>query len=443
MRRKIGSIIFCSLYVLGIVAFFIGLSSILTPLKDWLVRYEAAQPNYKRDEVFAQLFEKGDWESVYDLAKMQDTTFEDVDDFVIYMNNLTKGGELTCVETSAGLSGDKKFIVKLNDKKIATFLLTGGSKSQLEIAQWELSDVELFLTREASLVVQKLPGQTVYINGVALDDSYTIHRTTTLAEEYLPEGEHGYCLELQKVTGLWQIPDVQVKDEAGNAVALTYDEQSGIYTQTIPEMVLTDEQKLMAQDAAHSYCRYMINAADHKLWAYFNTECETYQEIIRFEQWTVQSYRGYDFSETKYDNFYQYSDNCFSVTVDMTLNVTRTNGSIKPYQLSSTLVFTKNADGKFLVTEMTNIDIQAKREQARLVFDQDGVQKVVWVDPANVKLELPAVTAPEGTTFKGWVTEEKTGEGELTLTIIFDAEGNLRLPADTTLKPMTLKPLFE
>ena len=408
MKKKIGSIIFCSLYVIAVVAFFIVLSKVIAPLKDWLVRYEDAQPNYKRDEVYSELFEKGDWERVYELAEMQDTTFEDVDDFVIYMNNMTKGGKLSCVETSAGLSGDKKFIVRINEKKFATFLLSGGSESQLEIVPWELKDVELFLMREASLIVEKLPGQTVYINGVPLDDSYTIHRTTTLAEEYLPEGERGYCLELQQVTGLWQLPQVQVKDEIGNEIELTYVEESGIYTQTIPQMTISEDQKYLAESAAHAYCRYMINASDHKLWAHFDTESETYKEIIRFEQWTVQSYRGYEFTETTFENFYQYSDECFSVTVDLTLNVTRTNGTIKPYHLRSTLIFSQNGEGRFLANMMTNLDIQTQFTQARLVFEQEDKKDIIWVDPANPKLELPTVTVPEGMTFKGWVTEEKS-----------------------------------
>ena len=53
--RKKGSVVFYSVYLIGILVFFMVLAALLTPLNDWLVRYEAAQPNHKRDEVFMQL----------------------------------------------------------------------------------------------------------------------------------------------------------------------------------------------------------------------------------------------------------------------------------------------------------------------------------------------------------------------------------------------------
>ena len=111
-RRKTGSIVFYSAYALGIVAFFIVLAAIIAPLKDWLIRYEASQPNHKRDEVFQQLFESGNWDQLYTLAGVENTAFEDKTVFAALMNDMVSAGELTCLETSAGLSGDKKFIVR-------------------------------------------------------------------------------------------------------------------------------------------------------------------------------------------------------------------------------------------------------------------------------------------------------------------------------------------
>lgn len=442
-RRKTGSIVFYSVYALGIIAFFIALAAIIAPLKDWLIRYEASQPNHKRDEVFQQLFESQDWDQLYELSGVENTAFEDKETFAALMNDMVSQGELSCLETSAGLSGDKKFIVKVDDEKLATFLLTGGAASEMEIGQWELKSVEVFLPTEASVTVQRLPGQTVYINGKALDDSYTIHRTTTLADSYLPEGESGFRLELQRVTGLWKQPQVEVRDEACNTVAITLDETTGIYTQQLPTFEITDEVKEVAQNTARAYCKYMINASGHELWKWFDEQSEAYKEIIRFEQWTVQSYQGYKFTETEYDDFYQYSEDCFSVVVDLTLKVTRGNGTIKPYHLRSTLVFAKNEYGKFHAIAMTNIDIQQKQEQVRLTFKQGDEEKTFWVDPAAPKLEVPAALTVEGKTFKGWVAESKDAAGKVTLTVVFDENGQLRLEEGKVLEAAVLTPLWE
>ena len=313
----------------------------------------------------------------------------------------------------------------------------------MEISQWELKSVEVFLPREASVTVQRLPGQTVYINGKALDDSYTIHRTTTLADNYLPAGESGFRLELQRVTDLWKQPQVEVKDAAGNTVALTLDEETGIYTQQLPTHTLTDEVKEIAMNTAHAYCKYMINASGHELWKWFDEDSEAYKEIIRFEQWTVQSYQSYKFTEIQYDDFYRYSEDCFSVVVDLTLNVTRGNGTIKPYHLRSTLVFARNEYGKFHAVAMTNIDIQEKQDEIKLTFRQGDAEQIIWVDPMNPKLEVPAQEAVEGKTFKGWVAEGKDADGKITLTVVFDENGQLRLEEGKTLVPMVLTPLWE
>ena len=59
-----GAIVFYSLYGVGVLAFLIALLVILNPLKDWLVRYEAAQPNHKKQEVYQEIFQAGNWEEL-------------------------------------------------------------------------------------------------------------------------------------------------------------------------------------------------------------------------------------------------------------------------------------------------------------------------------------------------------------------------------------------
>ena len=160
-RSKKGTIIFYSIYAAFIVIFFAAILLVMEPLRDWLIKYEASQPNHKRDQVFAELFEDPDWENIYRLAEVEDTDFENSRSFAACMESLVGDSELTCLETSAGLSGDKKFIVKLGDKKVASFSLIGGADSQTDIPQWELGKVEVFFARTESVLIDRLPGQTV------------------------------------------------------------------------------------------------------------------------------------------------------------------------------------------------------------------------------------------------------------------------------------------
>ena len=67
------------------------------------------------------------------------------------------------------------------------------------------------------------------------------------------------------------------------------------------------------------------------------------------------------------------------------------------------------------------------------------------VDAATGKLTPPAVTIPEGKVFSGWFTETVDENGNKTMSLAFlpDENGNVTLPVDNMLEPMTLHALFE
>ncbi len=447
-RNKRGTILFYSVYVLFVAAFFVALLCIMDPLKDWLVRYEASQPNHKRDEVFTQLFEDPDWKEIYQMAGVDDTAFENSESFANAMEKLVGDTKLTCLETSAGLSGDKKFIVKLGEEKIASFTLTGGAQSQTEIPEWKLGTVDVFFRRTKQVTVARFPGQTVLINGVALDDSYIISTTATLAENYLPEGVHGYRLEKLQVTDLLVEPEVTLKNPDGSTVSLSRDPETGIYAPALTEMAPTDEEKALALTATKTYGEYMIGKANlGAIQKLFDTNSQFYETIRRSELGWTQSGASYGFTEPEYSDFYRYSDTLFSIRLDMTLQQTRFDGSVKNYNLNNTLFFQKNDQGKWLVMEATNVAVQEAVTQVRIVFKQNDGSVITdqMVDADVGTLTLPAVTAPEGKVFAGWVKQEINSAGQTTLTVVFEPaqDNTVHLPSGNLLDPAVLYPLFE
>ena len=447
-KHSKGTIVFYSIYIAFILIFFILLACLLVPLRDWLIRYEASQPEGKRNEVFSQLFEDPDWEQLYTMAGVQDTTFENKTSYATYMESLVGDQELICLETSAGLSGNKKYIIRLGDQKIASFLLINGAKNKTDIPEWELGPVEVFFSSNQSVLVEKLPAQTVYINGVALDDSYTVRIIRTAADKYLPAGLSGYCMEQQLVTGLMTQPQVTVKAPNGQAVPVTYNEQRGVYVVDNPLPEASAAEKELALNAVQAYAKYMIQKVPlADVTKLFDSSTSTYTAIVTSDNRWMQSYASYNFTPAQYKNYYRYSDTLFSIYIDVTLNVVRHNGSVKEYPLSNTLFFRKNNNGKWLVTEMTIVDVQQRQEQVRLCFqDQNGtVLDDKFVDAKTQTLTLPSVTAPEGKVFRGWVREDMDDQGNTTLTVVFDSSAGttVYLPQDYTLEPMVLKAFFE
>ncbi len=437
-----GTFLFYACYFGFILLFLIVILCLLFPLRNWLVKYESSQPSYMRQQIYEEYFANPDWEKIYTVSGTQDTAFDNKTTYAAYMSQLVGDKKLTCLETSAGLSGDKKYVIKLDDLKIASFTLTGGADSDTEIPQWRLADMEIFFIGSNSAIIEKLPDQTVYINGVALDDTYTIRSVSTLAEDWLPDGVHGYKRIQQQVTGLLTEPTVLVKNADGSIANVTKNPETGVYQQSYESQIATTEEKALALNAAQTYGLYMIrriNAGD--LAKHFASNANAYRTITQSELGWTQAHSSYAFGEATYKNYYRYSDTLFSIHIDITLTLTRTNNSQKDHPISCTLFFTNTKNG-WMVTEMTNQDVQTLRQQVRIRFmDKDTVLLDQMVDANTKKLTFPALE----NTPTAWATKEIDASGAIIMTPVYtpDASNEIIIPAGTTLEPQTLYALYE
>lgn len=451
---RLGSVIFYTFYFMFIFLFFVASFFGLKWLQGWLVDYEAAQPTVKCEEVFNKYFANPDWSALYELSGAQDSQFEGKDAFVAYMENKVGDQELTYLETSAGLSLDKdyqikKYIVQLGKEKIATFTLNGIQEAKTDIPDWQLGEVELFLTRNGTIRIQKMDGHTAYVNGIALDDSYTIQIASTSAEDYLPIGLTGVRMCTQEVTGLMTDPVVTVVDASGNNMEVTYDEATGTYVEMTESNTISDEHRELALEAVKTYCKWMIEEITNRgtVAKYFDSSSDVYKNIVSVAgQLWMQDHNGYKFTNDSVSDYAMYGDSIFSVRVATSLMVTRKDGTVKEYAFDQSLFFNKKDNGKWLCYEMTNVDVSQPRGEVRLTFmDGDNVLTTGFYDTDAHDLTAPVLSAPEGKVFKGWVRRSVDENGRTTLTIVFqpDENGHVTIPSGTTLEPMTLYALFD
>lgn len=444
-KATLGTKIFYSIYAVIIVLFAVALAFALKGLNGWLVNYEASQPDKKAEQVFTELFSNPDWEDIYTRAKLEDTKFESKAAYKTYMTEKVGTTALTYTKTSAGLTGGQKYIVKLGEEKIATFTLTNSITSELEIPNWELNTVEAFLKRTNSVTVCTQPGRKIQINGVALDDSYIVQTTSTAAENYLPDGVYGARSATFYVDGLLITPTVTATDAAGKTVELVYDAATNTYTETVAPQTIDEDLKTQLINAAQTYCKFMINAPGTELSLYFDTKSAIYKSITRNEMW-IKGYSGYKFDDVEVVDYYRYSDDLFSARVSLVMKVTRANGTVKEFSLNNTFFLKKQSNGKWLVNEMTNVNIQEVKTKVQLTYMLDGqVLLREMVDASSNSLVPPTVTVPKGQVFSGWFRETVDENGDATLKLMFspDENGKVTLPAEYTLQPMTLQALFK
>jgi len=454
---RLGGVIFYTLYFLFILVFFLGTFIGLNWLHGWLTDYELAQPGPKAEQVFTQLFTNPDWGALYDSAGAKDSAYEGKDAYVTYMQNKVGDQKLTYLETSAGLSGDKKYVVRLGSEKVAAFTLTDKNKAsgtdKLEnlqkIPDWQLSTVEVYFDRQDTYYVVKLDGHTAMVNDVPLGDDTIIQVATTKAEDYLPEGTTGASMCTQQVDGLMAKPVVTIFDKDGKQMEVTYDEATRTFTERLESNTMTDDQREAAVKAAETYCNWMLAVDNDRGHAaqIFDPTGEAYKTLTSLSKsdlW-VQSNNGFTFDNMKVTDFALYSGDIFSVRVTIDVNVTRTDGTTKDFGYDSTLFFRKQDTGKWLVYDATNADVNAPVGKVRLTFmNGDTVLSSDFVKTDATELDTPLVSAPEGKVFIGWYRIDKYDNGT-TYTMVFDPDenGHVTIPSGTTLEPMTLYALFE
>ena len=442
---RVGGIIFYTLYFLMIFVFCAGTWLATRWLQGWLVDFEAAQPTVKSQEVFDQLFANPDWAALYKSAGIQDTPYEGVDAYVSYMQEKAAGKTLTYTETSAGISGDKKYIVKLEDEKVASFTLSGATEHVTDIPDWNLGSVELFFDRAEGYKIQKMDGHTAYVNGAPLDDSFTIQIATTKAEQYLPIGTTGVKTCIQQIDGLMARPTVTINDQAGNPMEVSYDEESGMFIEQTEANTMPDELRQRSIEAMEAYGKYLLLIGNRATVAtYFDPAGEAYKGIMANDFMVTKSGTNQKFMNVEVSEYVRYSDTLFSDRVTMTMTTTRSDGTIKEFPIDYTLFFSLKND-KWMIYDMIGGSIQIPVGQVRLTFMDGSTQlSTGFYDTETEELLTPVVSVPEGKRLS-WVRKDRDANGRQQLTVVFtpDETGLVQLASGTILEPMTLYTYIE
>ena len=441
------TIIFYTFYFLLVAAGIAGILFLRSWLNDYLVTYEASRPTTKCEEIFQANFADPDWKALYAMSGLSDTAYESSDAFADYMEQKVGSAEITYVETSAGLTGGHKYLLKLGNETLGFFTLVDNAPQGSEMPDWQLGQVVLSYAQGESVTIQKTDGITVYVNGVALTDMHTIRIGSTLAEDYLPAGLQGPRIYTQYLDGLMVEPEVTATDADGNPVDVVYDESQDLYIVQTEENTITDELYERVLTTAKTYSQRMIvKASKQELGKYFDSKSETYKKIVGVDPWMQEwFFRSYEWGQESITGYYRHSDTLFSVHVKLPMFVTRTDDSVKEYNVDHSFFFEKQGNAWKCII-MTNVDIQKQTSAVRLTFkSDDSVLLTNMYDEDITSLTAPVVTAPEGKVFAGWFRQESAADGSKTYTLVFtpDADGNITLPAGTKLEPMVLFALFE
>ena len=445
-KPRTGSLIFYTLYILFLLGFAAGLYFADRQLEQWLTDYQAAQPTEKLEQVMNEYFTHPDWAVIYDLAGMEDTLYEGRDAFAAYMEAKVGSQPLTFKETTMGLSGDNKYLLKLGAENIGSFCLIRREDPRTGIPTWELGDVIIHISRNEDITVQIREGQTAWVNGVALDESHIVKTHSLLADRYLPPNVYAHRSYTLTLSGLLVEPEITVTDSSGNALPVTYLAEEDLY-RTPPVDVtveITKDEEKAVQDAVKAYAKFLVGAADPEdLAKHFDTASPLYRAFSSMEPW-MEDVKTYRITSCTVAECCRYGDKFFSVRVDLAMNATPKDGDPEIFRISSTFFFELQRS-RWLCIGSTNEAILAPTGTIRLTFLLDGnlLTDCFW-DPASGAVPVPMVSNRGGQEFAGWYRMDTAADGTVTMTqVLAPGENGLTaLPEGFSPEPMTLHGLF-
>ena len=376
---------------------------------------------------FQSLFADPDWQMLYNLAGIEDTPFENAATFVAYMMEAVGESDLSCQEVYTDLPNTHRYFVYCGDEKIAAY--------NLAESDWSLSDLELFYDRPVSITVQTSPDHTVYINAIALDESYTIRTVETKAENYLPDGIHGTRLRWQTVSDLLRMPQITVLDASGSPVDVTLNPDTGIYQTAEPESAVISQQQIdFLTAAATADARFALKEiTKQELALYFDASTELYDMLVTNPRF-VQDYTSSSVENMTIGEYVQYSETLFSANVKLIQKIIRSSGTMKSYAMDKTYFFTLT-DGEYRVIAYTNEHMTDQVQTVRLIYNLPSGETVSYMADINTL----TVSVPDmDTDLQGWATKTQLNEN----TVQFDVRV---LPDGTVLgelQPLMLYPVM-
>lgn len=432
------TIIFYTLYCILIVSFLAGLHFVNARLAETLAQYEESHITVQTESAFQSLFSDPDWASLYEMAGIADTTFEDINTYVSYMEAAVGTTPLSYAEISADNSGHT-YSVKLGATDIGSFTMTDQRKPGSHWPNWQLDGLSLICSRDVTVQIRKLDDHTVIVNGIPLDEGYTLRIDTLLAEEYTLPGTSGISMELQQVSGLLVTPEILILDENGEPCPLVVDPETGIYEEQLPESVaLTPEQERIALDTANAWGAYKLrNASDGNLSLFFDSRENAYR-TIRSEAFWVDTPGGYTVESVDILASQVYSEDHFSAYIAYTAKVSGTDTHIAK---SATFFFERHR-GSWTCYEIQPGSVYTDLTKVRLEFRVDNTEVYYdFFETDRTAFYAPLVSVPDGFAFAGWGSLNTDG----TLQTVFtpDETGLISLPQGTVLEPMVLHAIFE
>ena len=355
------------LTVTGVVVLIVLL--MLGIVRSRLAEYEAAQPRYVAEEVFARYFKPVDYAGLLADARYDEGIAES-DELAVYLMNEIGDAELTCSIGSSSGQNEIKYMVKAGAKQLADIVLhVSDRKTAHGFQTYEFSYIELNINTEAYLeelarfaVTVEVPkAYSVTVDGELLSEELiteTYERPDLM--KYYPPDVPAIEYDVYTITTLRELPGkVVVTDPEGTEAQVSLDEDTRTYTGGLvySESLASDYSEFVTK-ALEGYAAYVQAAEDVGLGSikgYFDTGSDAYADVVAAgsNRWMVNDWSGIDFEDVNVGEFYVHTPEVFSCHISLTQHLHRA-GREDYIDVIDMYVFLHLTDGKYKIYEWFN-----------------------------------------------------------------------------------------
>jgi len=320
-------------------------------LKDVLAEYEDSQYKYVAQDFFESNFVSGNGETLATLFESQIPRFETEENFAKYLSEITNDKEFLLQLTTVGLGEEKIYNVICDGVKFATFSLEKSAEKSEHGFDLFRPSTPIFNEKLLNSYSIEIPvGYSLKINGILLDDSYSLgDKIPTASQEFMPEGIEGITYTTYTVDNLCYEPEFEVFSPKNEPSPINKDANGVVRAGIVFSKELEEEFSDYVIEATKAYACYMQKDAYFgKVSKYLDPSSQLYTNLRTSPNWMVIDHQSYDFEDAKAFEFCDYGNSVFSCRVSI-VHVLKYRGLEDFRDHIDITWYLRNVNGKYLI----------------------------------------------------------------------------------------------
>lgn len=350
LRRRNIRFWFCYLILLVLIVISFGV------VHNYYDKALTAYESVNSDEAIANaasLFLERRFDELYEYEDKSIDYLESREDYISYLQNLTRGAEISYRETASSDPEKRAFVVTANGKSFATFTMRSTGRSaefeilpflgfKLKNEEYTFDSISTSILQPATYEVTIRDNDTLYVNGQILDEAYAVKTGTTLFYDgHLPEGVPSPTLTTYRFTCALGEPQIVVNDANDEPYELaTEDGYRYSYEITYSDDELSAQFEEKALTCVKNIAQYTTkNRSLETVLKGMVKNSPAATQVKNMDGLWLTKADKFEFIDPLVQNYVRYADNAFSCEVSFTYKTT-SKGAKRSYPVAYRLYYT-------------------------------------------------------------------------------------------------------